>query len=406
MPQVSDVTRLIPFIAPLLVLVACENRDQPQAEFVVSDSAGVRIVENGVRTAELTATCPVTPDPRLDIGTASGNSEHELYRAFDGVRFADGRIAVVNQGSRQVRVFGADGEFLYLFGAEGDGPGEFQGPYRIWRMAGDSLVVFDSRNQRFSWFDSNGEFSHASVLQPIYMNAPDVVSVSPSIIVADHFFEPAEQGFKDQTLFVVRHDLDGLTGDTIGTYPFGSFGQLGPPELRFGGGPVFEAKTAVASAGDSVFVGRGEEWEVEIRSATGALRGLLRWVGEDREVTSAHLKERERETRERFADSPIPDIVDVILDESIPVADRFPSLSDLYVDRVGSLWVETYRRPGSEGPDRWLVFNSEGRFVCHGSIPGDMRLFEIGTDYILGMERDEMDVEHVRLYGLSRPASE
>lgn len=395
--------RLIQYIAPLLALAACGDPDRPSADFAVSDSAGVRIVENGGPLSALTATCPVTPDPFLDIGTATGSPEHELYRAFDGVRFPDGRIAVVNQGSRQIRVFGANGEFLHTFGAEGDGPGEFQGPYRVWSTAGDSLVVFDSRTQRFSWFDAQGEFSHALVLQPIYRNAPHVVSVLPTIIVADHFFEPAEKGFKDQTLFVVQHSLDGATVDTIGNYPFGSFGQLGPPELAFGGGPVFEAKTAVASAGDSIFVGRGQEWEIEIRSPTGDLRGLLRWVGNDRDVTSAHVQARQRETRARFADSPNPDIVEAILDESIPIADRFPSLSDLYLDQVGSLWVKAYRRPGSKGPDRWLVFDTEGRFVCHGSTPRNMRLFEIGEDYLLGMERDGLDIEHVRLYGLSRP---
>jgi hypothetical protein len=32
-----------------------------------------------------------------------------------------------------------------------------------------------------------------------------------------------------------------------------------------------------------------------------------------------------------------------------------------------------------------------------------MRLFEIGDDYLLGMERDDLGIEYVRMYEITRP---
>jgi hypothetical protein len=37
--------------------------------------------------------------------------------------------------------------------------------------------------------------------------------------------------------------------------------------------------------------------------------------------------------------------------------------------------------------------------------PGRFRIFEIGEDYLLGTSRDELGVETIRLYRLTKPAA-
>jgi len=51
------------------------------------------------------------------------------------------------------------------------------------------------------------------------------------------------------------------------------------------------------------------------------------------------------------------------------------------------------RRIGSTVFYKWLEKNG---------FPEGFQVFEIGTDYVLGVATDELDVEHVRMYGLTR----
>jgi hypothetical protein len=398
----------VPFLFAFgVALAACDGASSSGSSVttVARDSAGIQIVENTIPERDSTNTCRVSGEPTLEIGVASGNPAQELHRAFDGARLSDGRIAIANEGSREVRVFGSDGAHIVTFGREGDGPGEFQRPYRLWRLPGDSMVVFDSNHQRFSRFDGTGEFAGSATLSPRYANAPDVVSVDDGYLVAHHDFQLAEQGMKPQYLYVIRHAADGSVADTLGRYDYGQLGPAGPPELFFVSGPIFQARTEVAGWADRAYVGRGREREVEVLATDGSLAALYRWTGGGREVTDADVEARARSIRERAQANGDTSFLAAVLDPDIPIADRFPALSALRVDTDGDLWIRRYRRPTWEGPERAIVLDPGGAFVCHGYIPEEMRLFEIGDDYLLGMEHDELGVEHVRMYGLTRPAS-
>ena len=45
---------------------------------------------------------------------------------MDGTTLSDGRIAIVNQGSDEIRIYDANGRFVNTFGRKGGGPGEFR----------------------------------------------------------------------------------------------------------------------------------------------------------------------------------------------------------------------------------------------------------------------------------------
>jgi hypothetical protein len=48
------------------------------------------------------------------------------------------------------------------------------------------------------------------------------------------------------------------------------------------------------------------------------------------------------------------------------------------------------------------VFDPDGSMIARLSMPGGFLPTQIGDDFVLGITRDELDVEHVRLYGLHR----
>lgn len=86
----------------------------------------------------------------------------------------------------------------------------------------------------------------------------------------------------------------------------------------------------------------------------------------------------------------------------MPLPPSFPPHAGLQAGVLGYLWVEEYTRPGEEIPI-WLFLDPVGALVGRLSLPVRLSPLEIGPDYLLGVGRDELGVESVRLYRLSRP---
>jgi hypothetical protein len=86
---------------------------------------------------------------------------------------------------------------------------------------------------------------------------------------------------------------------------------------------------------------------------------------------------------------------------SLPLPEFFPPHASLLADRMDFLWVQDYQRPGSENWT-WNIFDPAGRLVGRIALPGQFNPAEIGSDYVLGLGWDEMNVEYVRMYALTR----
>lgn len=99
---------------------------------------------------------------------------------------------------------------------------------------------------------------------------------------------------------------------------------------------------------------------------------------------AAHFREMERTQRER-----------------VPHRETLPAFSELLVDGAGNLWARD-PRPEADQPHRWSVFDPEGRWLGTVQTPAELRVRQIGTDWILGTALDELEVEHVRMYRIQK----
>ena len=112
MSLLSPLLRVVAF-AGALTLPACSDAGSPGAEsIVVQDSAGVAVITNDL--GRLTGSCSMAAEPRLTIGDRAGDETHELYRVFGATVLGDGRIALVNQGSQELRIYSPEGGLLSL----------------------------------------------------------------------------------------------------------------------------------------------------------------------------------------------------------------------------------------------------------------------------------------------------
>jgi len=392
--------RLTLIVVPVAALAACTASERPSSTVHVRDSSGIRIVENPDTSLAAVPHWTLGATPLMDIGVAEGPEEYQLFRVGGACRLNRGRVAVLNSGTQEVRVYGSDGGFQHAFGGRGDGPGEFRGPWPMWCAAGDTIAVWDWQLRRLAVVTADGVFVRQSMPDRSAANPRAVgVFADGSFLVQDTRLTIPPAGFEEAQLTVVRYTAAGEFADSAGVFSYGLLGQLG--DVGLVGGPLFSSRTMTAASHDRFWAGNGESYEVGAYRPDGALFQLARWIGPDRAVRAEDVEAYWNELRETR-----PEAQHARLErmrEVTPVSDRFPAYGLLSVDQAGNLWVRPYHRPTDTGPTRWWVFAADGRMIATVAISEALVIQEIGEDYVLVLERDEMDVEHVRMYGVVRP---
>lgn len=132
----------------------------------VTDSAGTEIVYSSAPFWQAEDPWTVSEAPTLRIGEAAGDEAYTLYNVRAAVRLRDGRIAVVNSGTAQVRIYDETGRHVADLGRRGEGPGEFQLLMDLWSTRGDSIVAADNRLGRLTVFDAGGRVGRTIRLLP------------------------------------------------------------------------------------------------------------------------------------------------------------------------------------------------------------------------------------------------
>ncbi|HUF25397.1 MAG TPA: 6-bladed beta-propeller [Gemmatimonadaceae bacterium] len=396
-------------ISAVLLLGACAAGDSPADAIVVRDSAGLVIVENDLQG--LDATCRVGAAPNVSIGVAEGAAEEQLYRVFGARRMNDGRIALVNQGSQELRFFDQQGRFVSKTGRRGGGPGEFRDAFHLWVLPGDTIWVGDYRPWRYLVFGPDGEFVRTVVPEPLYVNSPSAMTVlgdGRPVLGRETRDLGGGTRFEPRHIAIVVHRPDGSLADTIGVYPNGRWGQMEDHQSAMFIFPLFESFMHLTSIGDLVAIGHGSAAELSLLAGDSALRvqRIVRWTTADRAISSREIDAERRRIAAPYADMPAADrrrFVDPLVSPERPVADRFPAFNRLIGGRDGRLWVREFPLPSAPARHRWLAFDAAGRFQCAAAMPAFNQVLELGDDYLLVLDRDELGVERVLQYRLGRP---
>jgi hypothetical protein len=161
--------------------------------------------------------------------------------------------------------------------------------------------------------------------------------------------------------------------------------------------PLFNRTASAALWGDRVVVGTQESFEIGVYSADGELERLDRVTGVDLAISEADLQHAIEAELERVAEERRPALRRHL--ESMAVPETRPAYGDLLVDAAGYLWAAEYvRYPRS--PRYWTVFDSSGAWLGRVELPERLQLHAVGEDWALGVWRDELDIQHVRLYRL------
>lgn len=365
------------------------------------DSAGVRIIEHA--GIDSLPRWRADSQPRLRLGGAEGEESQQFFNVAGAARLSDGRIVVANGGTPELRWFGRDGRHLLTAGRNGGGPGEFRRILRLFRMAGDSMLVLDPAAARLSVFDDSGRFVRAVPVGRLPQGQPTIRARFGDGRLLGFILHPdvvARRGLHTQrATFLILSD-SGTVVDSIGTFAVNE----GEARVTEGGQSVyywpFHASGFAGVTGDRIVYAWSRTPEVRLHSAAGALEQIVRLTGRPQEFTA----EMRREEGERVAATRPPTLRPLFLRDwgAMDFPDSLPVYSAMLVDLTGSIWLQILEL-GDIPERRWLVMNPEtGNLEADIMLPGRLRAFEIGDDYVLGTIRDDLGVESVVLLDLSR----
>ncbi len=396
-------------------LIACGEAPAPDVpRSSVRDSAGILIVESAGPVWSEESGWRLGEAPLLDIGRLDGPDETQFFRVVAGTRLADGSFVLGSLGSHDLRRFTSGGEHLWTVGREGEGPGEFVGLMRLVSGPGDTLLTYDFRQRRFSRFAADGTFLDARPLEgPSESGFAFVESLLPdgTAVYTWRAFDrdggpPAEGEVSRDTLSVQVLPASGDTVHELGLFPGDERVVLESGEVEGGfsimiSSTAFGRSTQIAGGASGVWVGDTDHFEIRRYSIDGRLEAMVRRrfdpiVVDDDLVQRAMAEELEdadddqrRQIRRRW--------------ESVPLPETLPAYEALQVDRAGNLWVQLFEVPGA--PERtWSVFRADGAWLGDVAFPDRFRPLEIGDDYVLGRFGDDLDVEHVQVWELIKPA--
>ncbi len=387
----------------LVASVACEA-SAPAAPTIAVDSAGLQIVVSDPYRSD--AVCSVGAEPLLVVGDREDDPAHMFAHLAGATRLSDGSVAVVDETAGEVRLFDAAGEHIRSFGRFGEGPGEFSNPWFLWTLPGDTLWVGDYRPWRYHVFTSDGEWSRAVQVDPLYLNPSQGggVLATGALVTARRTHDRGRSFRTPDTLVVEVHHPDGKLSGVLARLPHRRWGQLseGPPNFRLD--PLFDPWASVAAFGDYIAMGTTDKPEVRILDSQYRLIRIVRWEDDDRAVTGADVAAYRDELLARRGGEPSPYDA-ALMSRDRPVAEVLPAFSGVLVGGAGHLWVFRYRRPGVEVRPGAMVFAPTGEFLCHMPTMKGYSVLEAGADYVLGQQEDDLGIQWVVMHRFGPPAT-
>ena len=391
------------------LLPACRTEAHDSA-FTSRDSAGIRILES--QSPLWTAGAGVWLDTAsvVRIGAQGGEEAYQLFRVYSALRLDNGSIVVANSGTHELRFYDGQGAFLRATGRSGEGPGEFSeySSMRMHRTPSGEIAVEDN-DVRFHLFDVTGDFRRTVRLDPgpsgtrAFLTGPLSDGSWVALLPGGAFRGQPGEVVTGQFRYA-RYSVEGEQGRVLLTthdrprYVHQAYGVVHYPYIPFA------AEQLVATRGATLLALDGAKSEIRILDTLGLLRDLIRWT-RPAPTRTASVYHRYVEADLQGSDPQQRRLDEDFYNTSgLPIPEYVPAYQTILVDREGTVWLERFRLPWEESPV-WDLVDQHGRWLGPVRTPDGLRIYDVGDDYLLGLERDSLGVEQVVLFHLKREAS-
>lgn len=388
------------------------------------DDSDPQVREDRAGSASADTIWHIEPAPALVLGLLEGPDEHLFSQVRAATRLSTGTVVVLDGASQQLRAFSPDRTHLWTAGGPGEGPGEMRNPTHLETLPGDTLQVQDGiARVRFA---ADGTLIAHERLAPAeltefgryYASECALPSFVGHHVLAcsggfDFHTAPRDEGpWRGETeLAVLPWTLDSITHlgvflkEEAWALPYEGIPRLPELVVVVSGGmgyasPPMSRKGVFAVGGWPRKLAVADGWGDEVRTfdlaADPVLPGAtipIRHVR--RPPTADELAAAWEEVSARRVGSP------EYVRERLPAPDSIPNIDHLVVDGLGAVWVGSYQADPSAAR-LYHVYDPGGPFLARVAMPPAVEVLEIGPGYVLGLTRDDLDVERVVLFGLVR----
>jgi hypothetical protein len=400
---------LLLIASSLVPAAACSDR--PAAESTSArDSAGIRIVD-GARDRARGSGLALQPiafsDLRASRRNPAARAEFSRISAVDGD--SSGLLYVLDGIEGVVTVLEAGtGRVIRTFGRRGAGPGEFRAAADLQVRADGSILVGERVPPRVHRFTREGR--HLETLRPALRTLPGNGEPAPAGVSALAGWSAAPGGGLIARILTLGADPTRPASNRL--LRVGANGSVGSVLLEWreegtlaAPPPIFSPRWWwAADPTGRVYYSSGSDYEVRVLGPDGRIERIIRRPAPHRPVPRAAGDRAIEAFRQSMIEGGAPaDVVQTVVGK-LEVASHLPSIHGLWIDPDRrELWVgipEVLEDLGELRAGAYHLLDLDGRFLGRVPSPPGFRLHAVRDRQLLGVETDELDVPHPRVYRL------
>lgn len=366
-----------------------EGAGPPEDANVVAARQAASPADIGIDTARLPPAPYWTIDtkPFLSLGEVGGPSDELFVQIGDAALLTDGGVVVLDAGAPDLRFFNVDGSLRATAGRAGSGPGEFRGPFKVEVLPGDTVAVWDFSRKVFTYWSLDGDLiTERPVDHHTTFHEGELL---PNGWLAVPRYDPADPPARGQYRQAAELILY-AAGDTrsLGAFPYVEMFA----GLRDGTPMPFAAKSSFAGGGTPFRIVVGDNShvpKVRVYDREGEFVEEMALHDTREALPSAVWDEQVDAARRQFGGG--PEFERKVSAWSRP--DSTPAFDQLKIDALGRLWVLRKEDTGMRA-----AVHANGTLAADLQLPDLVEIFEIGADYIIGLQRDELGVQTVQVF--------
>ena len=397
-PRVLTPSR-VPILAAALGACGGDTGVTDDIEVQIRDSAGVRIVEYAGEP-EVEAPFILAAEPLYRHGANPGDYEFRSVEA--GQLFPDGS-AVVAEWYGEVVVLNPAGTTHEVLARVGEGPGEVIEPYPLFVLGQDSVLVPDRRQSRLTLFVGDSVARIASLPRAAHFGLAGIGS-SGELMMMDRY--PYSSWFDIEEDWLVGHMtiFDPETGalDTVASY------DHHPRERRGVMNPIIRPVGEVTVAAGRFVHTRSDRPEITWRLPDGTVERIVRWRPEPNLLAEELLEHGEAYNRMigrlnyGVSDARLEEIIQEDMSRYRDmVGQPVPFFGSPFADADGNIWLPSYRPAYPEEASPYTVISPDGEWLGTVETPPRFRILDVTGTLVLGVLRNDLDVENVVVYKLA-----
>ena len=382
-------------------LVACggDNDRTGDVQVQIEDSAGVRIVQYA-GVPEVEPPFVIAEEPVYRHGANPGDYTFQLVNV--GRLFPDGSAVVADRENSEVVVLSPDGTTHEVLARRGQGPGDIVYPYSMFVLGQDSVLVPDRRLSRLTLFVGDSIARIASLPRSSSLGVAGIGS-SGTLMMMNRTPYRSWVDIEEEWLAGHMTLFDTETGalDTVASY------DHWPRERSGLMNPIIRAVGEVTVATGQFVYTRSDRPEITWRLPDGTVTRIVRWRAEPTLLTEELLEAVEAYNRMigrmnyGVSDARLEEIVQEDMSRyRAMIGQPLPLFGSPFADADGNVWLPSYRPAYPEEGSPYTVISPDGEWLGQVETPPRFRILDVTGGLVLGVLRDEMDVENVVVYGL------